>query len=93
MGQARCVPRAAGSVGHHAEHRHVGVSHQVIGAAHAAIDVLEQEGQTDAAEATGRAVIAIMENYQQADGSVVVPEVLRAWMGKERMEGQSRPGN
>ena len=29
-----------------------------------------------------------MENYQQADGSIVVPEVLRAWMGKERIEAK-----
>jgi len=29
-----------------------------------------------------------MENYQQADGSIVVPEVLRTWMGKERIEAQ-----
>jgi seryl-tRNA synthetase len=28
-----------------------------------------------------RVVIAILENYQQADGSVVVPDVLRPWMG------------
>lgn len=28
-----------------------------------------------------RTVIAILENYQQADGSVVVPNVLRPWMG------------
>jgi len=28
-----------------------------------------------------RTVIAILENYQQADGSVAVPEVLRPWMG------------
>ncbi len=28
-----------------------------------------------------RLMIAILENYQQADGSVVVPEVLRPWMG------------
>jgi seryl-tRNA synthetase len=28
-----------------------------------------------------RTVIAILENYQQADGSVVVPEVLRSYMG------------
>jgi seryl-tRNA synthetase len=37
------------------------------------------------AVATGRAMIAIRENYQQADGSVVVPEVLRRWVGKERI--------
>ncbi len=28
-----------------------------------------------------RLMIAIMENYQQADGSILVPEVLRPWMG------------
>lgn len=31
--------------------------------------------------AVGRTVAAILENYQQADGSVVVPEVLRKYMG------------
>jgi seryl-tRNA synthetase len=31
--------------------------------------------------AAGRALIAILENYQQADGSVVVPEVLLPYMG------------
>jgi seryl-tRNA synthetase len=30
--------------------------------------------------AVGRTLIAILENYQQADGSVVVPEVLRPYM-------------
>jgi seryl-tRNA synthetase len=30
-----------------------------------------------------RVVIAILENYQQADGSVVVPEVLRPFVGAE----------
>ncbi len=28
-----------------------------------------------------RTLIAVMENYQQADGSIMVPEVLRPWMG------------
>jgi seryl-tRNA synthetase len=28
-----------------------------------------------------RLMIAIMENYQQADGSIVIPEALRPWMG------------
>ncbi len=28
-----------------------------------------------------RTLIAVMENYQQADGSIIVPEVLRPWMG------------
>jgi seryl-tRNA synthetase len=31
--------------------------------------------------AVGRTVVAILENYQQADGSVVVPEALRPYMG------------
>jgi seryl-tRNA synthetase len=26
-------------------------------------------------------LIAVMENYQQVDGSIVVPDVLRPWMG------------
>lgn len=30
--------------------------------------------------AVGRALIAVMENYQQADGSIVIPEVLRPYM-------------
>ena len=33
--------------------------------------------------AVGRTLIAIMENYQQADGSITVPEVLRPMMGKD----------
>jgi seryl-tRNA synthetase len=36
--------------------------------------------------ATSRTPIAILENYQQFDGSVLIPEVLRKWMGKERIE-------
>ena len=31
--------------------------------------------------AVGRTVAAILENYQQADGSIVIPEVLRPYMG------------
>ena len=31
--------------------------------------------------AVGRALIAVMETYQDADGSVAIPEVLRPWMG------------
>lgn len=31
--------------------------------------------------AVGRALAAILENYQQADGSIVIPEVLRSYMG------------
>jgi seryl-tRNA synthetase len=35
--------------------------------------------------AVSRALIAIMENYQQADGTILVPEVLRSFVGKERI--------
>lgn len=35
------------------------------------------------AVAVTRAIVAILENYQQADGTVVVPEVLRPWVGRE----------
>src|SRR5690606_23039194 len=31
--------------------------------------------------AVGRALVAVIENYQQEDGSIVVPEVLRPYMG------------
>jgi seryl-tRNA synthetase len=31
--------------------------------------------------AVGRTVVAVLENYQQADGSVVIPQVLRPYMG------------
>ncbi len=37
--------------------------------------------------AVGRAMIAVMENYQNADGSITVPEVLRPYM-----DGLSRIG-
>ena len=37
------------------------------------------------AVAVTRAIVAILENYQQADGSVIVPEALRPWVGKERI--------
>jgi seryl-tRNA synthetase len=37
--------------------------------------------------AVGRTLVAILENYQQADGSVIIPEVLRPYMnGVERIE-------
>jgi seryl-tRNA synthetase len=37
--------------------------------------------------AIGRTMIAVLENYQQADGSVLVPEALRPYMGTERISG------
>jgi seryl-tRNA synthetase len=39
--------------------------------------------------AVGRTWIAIAENYQQADGSIVIPEVLRPYMGVERIPANS----
>lgn len=36
--------------------------------------------------ATSRTPIAILENYQQKDGSVIIPKVLQKWMGKKVIE-------
>lgn len=35
--------------------------------------------------AIGRTIVAILENYQQKDGSVVVPKALRRYVGKEKI--------
>ena len=35
--------------------------------------------------AIGRTVVAILENYQQKDGAVIIPEVLRSYMGMDRI--------
>lgn len=37
------------------------------------------------AVATGRAMIAVLENHQRADGSIHVPAVLRPWMGCDKI--------
>jgi len=39
--------------------------------------------------AVGRTWVAIVENYQQADGSVAIPEVLRPYIGAERITAKS----
>ncbi len=39
--------------------------------------------------AIGRTVVAVLENYQESDGSVTVPEVLRPYMGIDRIEANS----
>lgn len=39
--------------------------------------------------ACSRAILAILENGQQADGTVLVPEVLRPWVGKDRIGPRS----
>jgi len=40
--------------------------------------------------AVGRTWVAIVENYQQADGSVVVPEALRPYVGAELLQAESQ---
>jgi seryl-tRNA synthetase len=35
--------------------------------------------------AVSRALIAILENYQQKDGSVIIPKVLQKWTGKDKI--------
>ena len=40
--------------------------------------------------AVGRTWVAIVENYQQADGSIVVPEALRPYVGAERLQAESQ---
>ncbi len=43
--------------------------------------------------AVGRTLVAILENYQQADGSVAIPDVLRPYMGGiERIETPAAKG-
>ncbi len=37
------------------------------------------------AVACTRALLAILETYQQADGSVLIPEALRPWVGKDKI--------
>ncbi|AGX02064.1 MULTISPECIES: serine--tRNA ligase [Bacillus] len=39
--------------------------------------------------AIGRTVAAILENYQQEDGSVIIPEVLRPYMGNKEVIGKA----
>jgi seryl-tRNA synthetase len=35
--------------------------------------------------ASGRTWVAVLENYQQSDGSVLIPAALRPYMGAERI--------
>jgi len=41
------------------------------------------------AVAVGRMILAILENYQEADGSVAMPEVLIPYLGFERIKSSS----
>jgi seryl-tRNA synthetase len=40
--------------------------------------------------AVGRTWVAIVENYQQADGSVSIPEALRPYLGADRLQAESQ---
>ncbi len=41
--------------------------------------------------AVGRTLIAVLENYQRADGSIAVPEILKPYMGGIEVIGAERP--
>ena len=41
--------------------------------------------------ALARTVAALLETYQQPDGSILVPEVLRPYLGRDRIEGAAAP--
>jgi len=41
--------------------------------------------------ALARTVAALLETYQQPDGSILVPEVLRPYLGRDRIEGATAP--
>jgi seryl-tRNA synthetase len=40
--------------------------------------------------ATGRTIVALLENNQQADGTVNIPAVLRKYMGNREKIGRKR---
>ncbi len=40
--------------------------------------------------ATGRTIVALIENFQQPDGTISIPKVLRKYMGNNEMIGQKR---
>ena len=43
--------------------------------------------------AVGRTMVAVLENYQQADGSIAVPDVLQPYMrGQKRLQGTGDRG-
>ncbi len=46
---------------------------------------LQMVHMNDATAFSERPLIAILENYQQSDGSIIVPEVLRPYVGKDRI--------
>ena len=38
--------------------------------------------------AVGRTFASILENFQQEDGSVIIPQALRPYFGKDKIEAQ-----
>ena len=58
----------------------------------------DQDGKTQVAAtlngtlATTRWLVALLENHQQADGSVVIPEALRPFVGKDVLEPVAKAG-
>ncbi|MCH2203072.1 MAG: serine--tRNA ligase, partial [Fuerstiella sp.] len=40
-----------------------------------------------------RAIIAILENHQQADGTVIIPRALRPWIGKDEILPAAKAGS
>jgi len=48
--------------------------------------IVEPVHMNDATALSERPLIAILENYQQADGTIAVPEVLRPYFGKDKIE-------
>ena len=61
--------------------RRAGIRHKLKGGKSEYAHTLNGSGL-----AVGRTWIAIVENYQQGDGSIVIPEALRAYMGVDRIE-------
>ena len=45
------------------------------------LPIIPDEATVGSGLAVGRTLVAVLENYQQADGSVTVPEVLRPYLG------------
>ncbi len=60
--------------------RRAGIRHKQKGGKSEYVHTLNGSGL-----AVGRTWIAIVENYQQADGSILVPEVLRPFVGVEKI--------
>lgn len=51
---------------------------------------LEYVHMNDATVFSQRPLVAILENYQQADGSVVIPKILRPFVGKDLIEPKTK---